>query len=161
MVDGNTLLAFAIFAGAGFILLGSVGLLLKAFGTHWGWGLGVLLIPFAWVAYLIKHWKDGKGMFGACLTGLGLLLIPTISGALSGQTPDTYGREVLEAFLHPDTEVEHMTSPDAEKRRLAKMKASLQEQYKTLDKNDPEAMASFSRAIEAYKQRKRVYEQKK
>lgn len=162
MIDGNSVMAIAIFTGFGFLLLGAIGLVLKAFGTHWAWGLAALIMPpFAWMAYAIKHWTDARGMVGAMLTGFGILLVPTISGALSGQPPVAYAQEVLEAFLHPDTEVGHMTSLDAEKRRLAKMKESLQEQYKDLDKNDDEAMASFHRAVEAYRQRKRVYEQKK
>lgn len=69
---------------------GAVWSIVAAFQRHWGWGLAVLLIPFASFVFLFVAWQEARKPFfvsiaGAVVCGLGLLAAPReLSGGEAG-----------------------------------------------------------------------------
>jgi uncharacterized membrane protein len=70
------------------MLVFSVQILITAFQTSVGWGLASLLIPFAILVFVFKHWPETKTPFLrtlACLPvyliGMGLMMAGAMSGA--------------------------------------------------------------------------------
>lgn len=52
------------YGGSGFgALVGHLMLVAAAFKISVGWGLLVLLVPFGNIAFVIKHWNEGRGPF--------------------------------------------------------------------------------------------------
>lgn len=71
-----------ILAAAGIIiaLIFGIILLIKAFQVHWGWGLAYLIIPFASLVFIFKHWDISKKPFlwmilGTVLYVVGFMLL--------------------------------------------------------------------------------------
>ncbi|MGH9751074.1 MAG: hypothetical protein ACRD6R_14295 [Candidatus Polarisedimenticolia bacterium] len=63
--------------GVGYVaaLIGGIWMVVNAFKTSVGWGLGTLFLwlPFGLI-YLVKHWQANKKPFFIQLAGLGLIV---------------------------------------------------------------------------------------
>lgn len=57
-----------------------IQILIVAFKTHIGWGLGSLLIPFVGLVFIIMHWQETKTPF---LRGLICVVVQFIGIAIS------------------------------------------------------------------------------
>jgi hypothetical protein len=77
----NALGALVMWAGLILLLVGGVFLLLHGFKESILWGLGMLLLPFVSLVFLILHWDKAKNSFFLQLYGLGFLIV----GALAFQ----------------------------------------------------------------------------
>jgi len=64
-----------LYAGIGIVVIGGIGLLIAAFKTSLPWGLAVLVVGPAAIAYLILHWQDGKGPFKLQVFGLIIIAV--------------------------------------------------------------------------------------
>ena len=42
-----------------FLLVGTIGFIIKTFSESFGWGLACIFIPFAWIVFIIKTGKGG------------------------------------------------------------------------------------------------------
>jgi hypothetical protein len=67
--------------GIGVFALGSLWLIVEAFREHVGWGLAVLLLPIATLAFLVHAWQRAKQPFLYQIYGVlimigGLLVLP-------------------------------------------------------------------------------------
>jgi hypothetical protein len=70
--------AALFFIGA---ILGSAGgiwLIVTAFRESALWGLGVWLVPFVSLIFVVKYWDDAKRPFFLSLAGGGLMLLGAI-----------------------------------------------------------------------------------
>jgi hypothetical protein len=56
--------------GIGVFALGSLWLILEAFREHVGWGIAVLLLPVATLAFLVLAWQRAKPAFLCQLYGV-------------------------------------------------------------------------------------------
>lgn len=61
-------------AGSVLLMIGQIWLVVRAFQATLGWGLAVLLLPFANVVFTIKHWAFGRRPFMVSMGGLLLIL---------------------------------------------------------------------------------------
>lgn len=81
-----------LYAGLFIFALGGIGLLVSAFRTGFGWGLSVVLLPPAAIAYLLAHWKSAKGpfklqLFGAFIVA-GILFVDGGVPSVTTEYPD-------------------------------------------------------------------------
>jgi hypothetical protein len=60
----------AVWGGIIFMLIGSVMILLEAFGASVLWGLGCLLLPFVQLLFVATHWHLVKKAFVIQMIGL-------------------------------------------------------------------------------------------
>jgi len=75
----------ALAAPAGIaMLVFSIQILIMAFKTSIGWGLGSLLIPFVILIFVIKHWSETKKPFLYSLACLPVYLIGFALMAMGG-----------------------------------------------------------------------------
>lgn len=70
-------------AGIGMLIF-SIQILIMAFKTSIGWGLGSLLVPFVILVYVIKFWDQTKTPFLRSLACLPVYLIGIALMAFSG-----------------------------------------------------------------------------
>ena len=67
------------FMALGFLLIGSVMLLIEAFGEGTLWGLGCLLLPGpVTLLFIATHWHQTKKAFAFQIVGLVLLGMATV-----------------------------------------------------------------------------------
>jgi uncharacterized membrane protein len=72
------------------MLIFSIQILITAFKTSIGWGLASLLIPFAVIVFVIKHWEATKKPFLrtlACLPIYAIGFALAAYGAISSAPP--------------------------------------------------------------------------
>lgn len=72
------------------MLVFSVQILITAFKTSVGWGLASLLIPFAILVFVAKHWEATKTPFLRSLIALVVVAAGgglSVFGAMSGAAP--------------------------------------------------------------------------
>ena len=60
-----------------FLLVGTIGFIIKTFSESFGWGLACMFIPFAWIFFIIK---TGKGGGYAMLVMIAFLLLFMFTG---------------------------------------------------------------------------------
>ena len=68
-------LASSLGIGTLFMLCSSIVLLVRAFQDSLLWGLAVLLIPFAALVFIFKHWDESWRPFLTFLLGVALIVI--------------------------------------------------------------------------------------
>jgi hypothetical protein len=69
-------LGWALIGLAGLaMLVFSVQILIMAFKTSMGWGLASLLVPFAALVFVIKHWDQAKTPFLRTLACIPVYLV--------------------------------------------------------------------------------------
>ena len=73
--------------------VGGIMFLVAAFRVHVGWGLAVLLIPFASLVFLFTHWQDAKLPFLVQIAGAVLALAAAMSGMSIGMSAMLKGLE--------------------------------------------------------------------
>jgi hypothetical protein len=66
------------------LLVGGIMFLVAAFRVSALWGVAVLLIPFAGLVFLFKHWPAAKRPFLVQVAGTVLLVLGTVAGAGGG-----------------------------------------------------------------------------
>jgi hypothetical protein len=71
----------AIWGGIIFMLIGSVMILLEAFGAGVLWGLGCLLLPFVQLLFVATHWHLVKKAFVIQLIGAAAFFGGTFASA--------------------------------------------------------------------------------
>ncbi len=72
------------------MLVFSVQILITAFKTSVGWGIASLLIPFAILVFVAKHWAATKTPFLRSLIALVVVIAGSglsVFGAMSGAAP--------------------------------------------------------------------------
>jgi hypothetical protein len=66
-------------------LVGSLWLLVRAFGVHWGWGLAVFFLPVLGpILFLFTHFRKAILPLVVCMVGYALLVAPIAFVALKG-----------------------------------------------------------------------------
>lgn len=80
-----------IFLSIGFfaMLVGGVMLLVAAFKEDILWGLGVMLVPFANIVFLVKFWSAAKKGFLIQSVGCGMLLAGMAAAIAGGLAPES------------------------------------------------------------------------
>lgn len=80
-------MALSVLGGIAMLVF-SIQILITAFKTSVGWGLGSLLVPFVILVFVVKHWEATKTpflrslmAFAVCLVGSGLSVFGAMSGA--------------------------------------------------------------------------------
>ncbi len=69
---------FLLIASSVVMFIGSVMLLIEAFGASILWGLGTLLLPLpVGLLFVATHWYQAKRPFLIQVTGIGLFLVAT------------------------------------------------------------------------------------
>lgn len=63
-----------ILIGYALAIVGGLWLLVLAFQTSLGWGLGTLIVPFVSLVFVFAHWDDAKRPFILQIVGVGLIL---------------------------------------------------------------------------------------
>jgi len=61
--------------GCGIILVGNLWFTYLAFRVSVIWGLGVLLVPFVSLMFLIRHWERARWAWWCALSGLLICLV--------------------------------------------------------------------------------------
>ena len=81
-------MALSALAGIGMLIF-SIQILITAFKTSLGWGLVSLIVPFAVLVFVAKHWEATKTPFlrslialAVALVGSGISMFGAMSGAL-------------------------------------------------------------------------------
>jgi hypothetical protein len=74
-----------VLVGLALMVLGGLVFVVKAFRESVLWGLGVLLLPFVSLVFLVLHWRQAKDPFLLQLIGLGVMLLGSI--VLDGPLP--------------------------------------------------------------------------
>lgn len=72
----DSLLGIFFITGSILMLLGSLMIIIQAFKTNFWWGLGVLLVPFVGLAYMIMYWQESR-------TGAYVLIVGVLLSAVS------------------------------------------------------------------------------
>lgn len=72
-----------IYLGIALMIGGNVWLLVRGFMESIAWGLGMLLLPFIGLVFLIVHWDKAKHPFLVTLSGLAICFV---SFALGGDS---------------------------------------------------------------------------
>ncbi len=84
-------MALAALAGIAMLVF-SIQILIVAFKTSIGWGLGSLLVPFVILVFVFTHWAETKKPFLYCLACLPVYIIGFVLMAMGGgmtPTPPT------------------------------------------------------------------------
>jgi len=76
-------MALAALAGIAMLVF-SIQILIMAFKTSIGWGLGSLLIPFVILVFVFKHWSETKKPFLYTLACLPVYIIGFVLMAMGG-----------------------------------------------------------------------------
>jgi hypothetical protein len=76
-------MALAALAGIAMLVF-SIQILIMAFKTSIGWGLGSLLIPFVILAFVFTHWSETKKPFLYSLACLPVYIIGFVLMAMGG-----------------------------------------------------------------------------
>ncbi|MBC8303178.1 MAG: hypothetical protein H8E55_46410 [Pelagibacterales bacterium] len=63
-----------IVVGLIFAIIGLIGFLIKAFSESFLWGIGVLIIPFVWIIYLVLF-EEGRSSFVKVLISIPFFLL--------------------------------------------------------------------------------------
>ncbi len=67
---------FLLIASGVVMFIGSVMLLIEAFGASMLWGLGTLFLPLpVGLLFVVTHWYQAKRPFLIQVTGIGLFLV--------------------------------------------------------------------------------------
>ncbi len=148
------------------VLGGQILFVVAAFRQSIGWGIAVLLIPFASLVYLFKHWSEARAGFLTTIAGF------MIFGGFIGANPEARATflEKAQAQAHlPDTQAKTKTEDAATqiaelRLRLETLEAAfaqdgvaLMAQYQELDRqrkalapNDTAAIEKFNVTAAAY-----------
>src|SRR5207249_2852585 len=75
----STLTLLLIIVGGVIVVVSTIWTVVLAFQRHWGWGLAVLLVPFANVAFLFVAWQEARRPFFWYLASLVLFAMAWFS----------------------------------------------------------------------------------
>ena len=78
-----------IVIGVILLVVGGLWQIVIAFQVSAGWGVACLLIPFASIVFLFKHWAEVKTAFLTQLAGIVLVGVGTALSPSSDVTPAT------------------------------------------------------------------------
>lgn len=71
--------------GLGIMVVGNVWMLVRGFTESIAWGLGMLLLPFVGLFFLVMHWDKAKHPFLVNIVGIVIMFIGFGLGADSTQ----------------------------------------------------------------------------
>jgi len=64
------------------VIAGSVSIVVAAFRHSLGWGLAVIFVPFAFIAFAISYWSEVRSAFFITLAPLGAVIALVVVAAL-------------------------------------------------------------------------------
>ena len=67
--------------GLALIVIGGIWMIVVAFKTSIGWGIGCLVIPPVSLVFLFKYWDESKTPFFMQLAGIALLVVGSVGAS--------------------------------------------------------------------------------